>query len=246
IYLSSDRIGSQLIMISSLLFILLALLFSRSRAGITGAFIGFMTYVLLCRLGGKKLSMTAWAIMGTGVTLLLFYGSAIGFDQIIERFLAIDESVGSRITIWKDTWSIIKAHPFGIGLGNYEHVMPVYNTLGPYGIKYIHAHNDYLQILAETGWPGFIALVGGFYLFLAKSILRIRRMGPVMDPVRFYISVGAVSGLISIAFHSFFDFNLQIPANMLYFVVLMVIVMSKEQPVSSKRCGARNKPGALG
>ena len=229
IYLSSDRIGSQLIMISSLLFILLALLFSRSRAGITGAFIGFMTYVLLCRLGGKKLSMTAWAIMGTGVTLLLFYGSAIGFDQIIGRFMAIEGSAESRIDIWKDTIAMIKAHPFGIGLGNYEHVMPVFNTRGPYGVESVHAHNDYLQILAETGWPGFIALVGGFYLFLAKSILRIRRPEPAMDPVRFYISVGAVSGLISMAFHSFFDFNLQIPANMLYFVVLMAILVSGEQ-----------------
>ncbi len=81
-------------------------------------------------------------------------------------------------------------------------------------------------MLAETGWPGFIALVGGFYLFLGKSILMIRRFGSKMNPERFYITVGALSGLISMAFHSFFDFNLQIPANMLYFVVLMAIVVS--------------------
>jgi hypothetical protein len=69
----------------------------------------------------------------------------------------------------------------------------------------------------------------GFHLFLAKSILRIGRLGPAMDPVHSYINIGAVSGLISIAFHSFFDFNLQIPANMLYFVVLMAIVARRKE-----------------
>jgi O-antigen ligase len=223
IYLSSDRIGVQLVIISALLFIYLALLFSKSRAGITGAFIGFFAFVLLCRLGGKKLTKSAWLTMGGGVAFLMVYGGMIGFDQIIGRFMAIDDSAGSRIGIWKDTIAMIKGHPFGIGLGNYEHVIPVFTTHGSYDTKYVHAHNDYLQLLAETGWPGFIVLVGGFYIFLGKSIRRIRKFGPDMDPARFYIRIGACSGLISMAFHSFFDFNLQIPANMIYFVVLMAI-----------------------
>jgi O-antigen ligase len=223
IYLSSDRVGIQLVIISALLFIFLALLFSKSRAGITGAFIGFFAFVLLCRLGGKKLTRSAWWTMGVGVAFLMVYGGMIGFDQIIGRFMAIDDSAGSRIGIWKDTIAMIKGHPFGIGLGNYEHVMPVFTVHGSYDIKYVHAHNDYLQLLAEAGWPGFIALVGGFYIFLGKSIRRIRKFGPDMDPVRFYIRIGACSGLISMAFHSFFDFNLQIPANLIYFVVLMAI-----------------------
>jgi O-antigen ligase len=161
--------------------------------------------------------------MGGGVAFLMVYGGMIGFDQIIGRFMAIDDSAGSRIGIWKDTIAMIKGHPFGIGLGNYEHVIPVFTTHGSYDTKYVHAHNDYLQLLAETGWPGFIVLVGGFYIFLGKSIRRIRKFGPDMDPARFYIRIGACSGLISMAFHSFFDFNLQIPANMIYFVVLMAI-----------------------
>jgi O-antigen ligase len=229
IYLSSDRVGIQLLIISALLFIFLALLFSKSRAGITGAFIGLFAFVLLCRLGGKKLTNSTWLTLGVGVAILMFYGGMIGVDQIIERFMAIDDSAGSRIGIWKDTIAMIKGHPFGIGLGNYEHVMPVFTTHGSYDTKYVHAHNDYLQLLAEAGWPGFIALVVGFYIFLGKSIRRICKFGPTMDPARFYLRIGACSGLISMAFHSFFDFNLQIPANMLYFVVLMAIASSEER-----------------
>jgi hypothetical protein len=44
------------------------------------------------------------------------------------------------------------------------------------------------------------------------------------DPLRFFLAIGALSGLVSIAFHSFFDFNLQIPANCVYFVMLLGIV----------------------
>jgi len=44
------------------------------------------------------------------------------------------------------------------------------------------------------------------------------------DPFRFFLAIGALSGLVSIAFHSFFDFNLQMPANCVYFVMLMGII----------------------
>ena len=223
IYLSSDQIGFLLFFSIALLFILLALLFSKSRAGITGAFIGFAAFLLLAHIGGRKFSVLAWVFMGLGFCFLLFYGNVIGFEELIGRFLATDDNVGSRVNIWVNTLSIIKDYPMGIGLRNFETVFPIYNSLGPPGIKYIHAHNDYLQLLAEAGWPGFIALTGGFFVFLGKSILRIRKLGPKTNPTRFYITIGACSGLISIAFHSFFDFNLQIPANLLYFVVLIAL-----------------------
>jgi hypothetical protein len=44
--------------------------------------------------------------------------------------------------------------------------------------------------------------------------------------MRFFLAAGAFSGLVSLAFHSFFDFNLQIPANCVYFVTLMAILCS--------------------
>jgi O-antigen ligase len=223
-FLASDHIGIQLSVWAALLFILLALLFSKSRAGITGAFIGFSVFVLLVYFGGKRFTWPVWTAMGLGFVFLMVYGNAIGFEEIIGRFMAIDEHGSSRVHIWIGTMAISRDHPLGIGLGNYETVMQLYNAHGAYGIKYAHAHNDYLQLLAEAGWPGFIALVAGFYAFLAKSIWRLYQYGAEMDPVKFYIGIGACSGLISIAFHSFFDFNLQIPANLLYFALLMAIV----------------------
>ena len=111
-----------------MLFILLSLLFSKSRAGIAGAFIGGMLFILLCYLGGKRFSFFSWLIMCLGFIFLLFYGNVIGFEKIAGRFLIVDESTASRADIWQDTAMMVKDHPLGIGLRNYEQVMPVYNT----------------------------------------------------------------------------------------------------------------------
>ena len=59
---------------------------------------------------------------------------------------------------------------------------------------------------------------------MTRSLFKIRCMRLQADPLRFFLAVGALSGLVSMAFHSFFDFNLQMPANGVYFVMLMGIV----------------------
>jgi hypothetical protein len=67
-------------------------------------------------------------------------------------------------------------------------------------------------------------MLAGFLIFMWKSAYRIKHMNPHKDPMRFFLATGAFSGLVSLAFHSFFDFNLQIPANCVYFVTLMAIL----------------------
>ena len=228
-FLASDKFGFQLCLWTAMLFILLSLLFSKSRAGVVGALIGGVFFIALSHAGGKRFSIFTWLIMGLGFVFLLFYSNIIGFDSVIGRFLIVDESTVSRMDIWKDTVSMIKDHPLGVGLGNYELVMPVYNTRGPLGIRYTHAHNDYLEILAETGWPGFTFLVGGCCVFFISTVRKLLRNGPKMDNTRFFIGTAASCGMASILFHSIFDFNLHIPANLIYFVVLMILAANAAQ-----------------
>ncbi len=78
-------------------------------------------------------------------------------------------------------------------------------------------------------WPGFLALVSGFFIFIAMGFRRICKMSPTKDSLRFFLGAGALSGLVSIGFHSFFDFNLEMPANAVYFVLLMAIVCACTQ-----------------
>lgn len=223
--LASDQFNKQIILVLSIVVMLLALLLSRSRAGITGAFIGLFSFILLSRSANKRLPRGIWIMSGSIVGLIFLYGIKIGFDPIIERFLLIGEH-DSRLSIWQDSLMIFKDHPLGIGMGNFRNIFPIYNVSNISETKFLYAHNDYIQLLVEAGIPGFLALVSGFFIFLVKSVHRIRKLEPQDDPLRFFLAVGALSGLVSIAFHSFFDFNLHMPANLIYFVTLIAIVHS--------------------
>jgi O-antigen ligase len=227
--LASDQLNKQILLVLGIVVMLLALLLSRSRAGIMGAFIGFLTFSLLASSSGKKLPLGFWIMSSAMVGLVFLYGIKIGFDPIIERFLRVGEQFGkddNRLDIWRDSLIIVKDHPLGIGLGNFKNVYPVYNVSRISDTQFLYAHNDYLQLLVEAGIPGFLTLISGFLLFLGKSIKKIKQMKVHHDPLRFFLAVGALSGLVSLAFHSFFDFNLHMPANLFYFVTLMAIVYS--------------------
>jgi O-antigen ligase len=221
--LASDRLNKQILLALGMVIMLLALLLSRSRAGISGAFIGFLTFILLSRSSDRRLPLGFWIMSGAIVGLILLYGIKIGFDPIIERFFLIADG-DSRLSIWRDSLVILKDHPLGIGLGNFKNVYPVYNVSRISDIRFLYAHNDYLQLLIEAGIPGFLALISGFVIFLGKSYYKIKKIKSHHDPLRFFLAVGALSGLVSLAFHSFFDFNLHMPSNLIYFVTLMAIV----------------------
>jgi O-antigen ligase len=242
--LASERLNRQALLALGIVVLLLALLFSRSRAGIAGAAIGFLTFVLLARSGSKGMSRYTWLMLVGIVGMLIIYSMTIGVGPIADRFLTLGEG-DSRLNFWQDSLHIIKDHPFGIGLRNYEKVFPVYNLSNLSDKMVDHAHNDYLQLLIEAGWIGFVAVLSGFLIFMVKSAYRIKYMNSHKDPMRFFIAVGAFSGLVSLAFHSFFDFNLQIPANCVYFVTLMAILCSCAwRSADCANCAELNKKDA--
>jgi O-antigen ligase len=156
--------------------------------------------------------------------LVVFYGGRIGFDPIIDRFLELNPQT-SRLDFWRDSLAIIARHPLGIGPTSLPSVFKVYDVSAQLYDKTVYQlHNDVLQILVDTGWVGFVSIIGGFVYFMVRSFRRLRRMDVNRNPRQFFLAAGALSGLSALTFHSFFDFNLQIPANCLYFVTLMAIV----------------------
>lgn len=228
--LGSDRLNRQALMALGIIVFLLALIFTRSRAGIASGLVGFLAFILMARTGMKAVARQTRVLLGGIIVLLFIYTMTIGVGPIMQRFLTLGADSGSRVDIWRDSLPIIKDHPLGIGLKNYENVFPVYNQSLTSEKTVIHAHNDYLQILIEAGWVGLFTITGGFFIFLGKCARRIRQLDFSNDPLRFFLAVGAFSGLISMAVHSLFDFNLQIPANCLYFVVLMAILSACTRP----------------
>lgn len=75
-------------------------------------------------------------------------------------------SFSIRSAMWRSTWSMVSAHPIsGIGAGAWEVEAPLYQT----GLSQVetdfYAHNELLQLLAEYGITGGIAiLLLGLYI----------------------------------------------------------------------------------
>ncbi len=80
-----------------------------------------------------------------------------GDDSLNERFRYFEAGISS----------IIKNPIFGIGVGNWEVESIKYDNMNmvSYVVPY-HAHNDYIEIFAETGLIGFISYFGAIFIVL--------------------------------------------------------------------------------
>jgi O-antigen ligase len=86
---------------------------------------------------------------------------------------------------------------------------------------YDHTHNDYLELISDTGFTGLIIVIAGaaYYLFMVTRLWFQRR-----NPFVRGITVGCLGGIAYIILHSFTDFNLQIPANALHLSIITGIM----------------------
>jgi len=126
----------------------------------------------------------------------------------------------SRGWIWRDTLSMIKSSPItGVGLGAFETAFPAYSH-GDGSLSVSEAHNDYLQVVADGG------LIGGLLAvwFIVLAIRNAARGLRTRDPLRAGLALGAGVSITGLLVHSFFDFNLQLPAHALLFLLLSAVV----------------------
>jgi O-antigen ligase len=114
-------------------------------------------------------------------------------------------AVVERMAHWQAGWYMFLDHPWlGVGAGNYAAAYPQY-FVGSWREALGHAHNYYLNILAELG------IVGGSLLVLLLG-LAFRQLGGALvrsEPLRttFWRAVlaGVFAGLIVFCIHNMFD-----------------------------------------
>ena len=207
---------------------IVALFLSASRGGII-SFIVEMVILFLLLLMHRVHSN--YVIVGGMVVLAAVMAvSWIGVHQVLERFTGfqnLEVTAGKRTAMGRDTWRIFLDHPLiGTGLGTLEMIYPPYDSV--YDGKIVnHAHNDYLEGLAETG------LIGGLFCLWFIGVLLLNALKGVVALGSSFGSVLNLSGLVAcsgILVHSLVDFNLHIPANALLFFVSAHMAAVRLQP----------------
>lgn len=230
---SSDRFQKQILLLFLLGILLLALFFSQSRMGIFSVLLSLLFFYLAYYSFKKDRVEKALMILFV-LAVALIYGLWIGLHPIFERFLQIESDAPGRTLVWKDSLTTIRDFPlFGTGLGTFGYVYPLYKRYMEQALVYIHAHNDYLQLIVETGLLGFLSILIALDLFILSLLKTLGHLSHEGKHFRFFLSLGALSGIVSLLIHSLADFNLHVPSNALYFAFL--IGLSKATSTESEQ-----------
>jgi O-antigen ligase len=209
---------------------------SGSRGGML-AFVLEMVLFAALTLGKRRSPRIAVGSLAVCV-LILALPIFLGKGQVLGRLG--DLRPGIRLDISKDSWRMFFQRPiWGWGLGTFPTVYPSFRSF--YTNLFVNeAHNDYAQLLVETGLLGFALMLWFVTTLFRHGLPTSRRWEFKWDGA---VSLAALLGCTGILFHSFVDFNLQIPANAAMFYMLCGLAASGPLAELSKspRSGVRNE-----
>lgn len=201
------------------------LILTQSRSAILGVFIALvLTGILEIRL--KRLRF--FVISGTGVFLLYFIYDVVFFAPL--GFGLFGNDFSGRPELWERAVYIAQDFPFtGIGMNTFPIVIdfmyPLFTTVSD--IRVPHSHNLFLQVVVETGIPGFVA----FWILLgalgrtAWVLLHLTGSGKEASSVRPYF-LGLAGGIVAYLFYGITDvISLGEKAGIVFWAALGVTVV---------------------
>lgn len=82
------------------------------------------------------------------------------------------QSNSERLLMWESAWNMFKDHPvFGVGLGQYkDNYQQKYISPKAKEPNLAHAHNNFMQMLAENGIVGFIGFITMFVYIIGRNV----------------------------------------------------------------------------
>jgi O-antigen ligase len=217
--------------------ILAGILLTLSRGGWAATAAGLLVFLVW---GGLR-SRGVWARVAAGAAalgvlgLLLFtfpqskYHLKLSLSQkpAAAPVALRDTTFNSRTFLWSATWKMIQDYPiFGTGAGTWQWVHPKYRD-PRMQMTADHAHNDILQMTSDYGIIGFLLVAATLVGFFRHARL-LTKHGVTSEHRCF--AVGAVLAVSILIVHSWFDFNLHIPANGLLFSTILGLVAGMEVP----------------
>jgi len=192
---------------------------SGSRGGMLAFVLEIVVFAALTLIQRRnpRIALGVVAVCVLVLAFLVFLGKG----QVLGRLG--DLGPGIRLSITKDCLRMFSHRPvLGWGLGTFPTVYPGYRSF--YTNLFVNeAHNDYAQLLVETGLLGFGLMLWFLVRLYRYGLPTSRRWEFKWDGA---VSFAALLGCTGILLHSFVDFNLQIPANAAMFYVLCGLAAS--------------------
>ncbi|MGB8681315.1 MAG: O-antigen ligase family protein [Candidatus Binatus sp.] len=204
-----------------------AILMSQSRAGWIGLALGLaLVMILTSRRGEDSERVTRSrriALAGAVCMLILamMFIGASGRSQVtarVQNSVDADAGLPNRVNAWANGLRIVEDFPaVGTGLRTWPELFTRYRARPWSDLYFSEAHNDYLQLIAETGIVG-LALAAWFLLRAGSFIYR--RFAQLPERI-VPIQAALVAALAVMCVIEFFDFDLQIPAIAFFFAMIL-------------------------
>lgn len=194
----------------------------------------------------NKLRATVVFILSLIVLDVVIIGGMVGVEKVVQRIestnlemkvkavnqnnpivgtpaapvQSTEESLELRIQVAINSMQIVRDYPWlGTGGGTFFLAFQHYRPFENYGY-YDHVHNDYVEIASESGLIG-LALLAAIMLHSVRKSVRILVNRP--DQLSRGMVFASLMGVVALFIHGLVDFNLQIPANAMMFLILLSI-----------------------
>lgn len=221
--LTGIKEDKRLIMGFTAFLMITALIFSLSRGGWIGLLTGisFMAVSLLANRYFKYKK----AVKIMMVCLIIIAFIILSDTLVVKRIRTFEKGedvAAARLTVWKATMDMIQAYPaLGTGPGTFAFVFTQFHPPGLMGY-YTTAHNDYLHFASELGLGFYGIAVWMMAVFYRRGFKKMNNPSRLVRG----ITLGGMSGITGILVHSFGDFNLHIPANIILFTTIAALIIA--------------------
>lgn len=231
-YLLAGRLGhlARILAGYAVLVMIAGLVSTESRGGWAAAALSLLVLlVVLLRQRGQRLpALIVLVALTIGAVWLV---SEVRVTSLrVQKALNPEQLDDPRFNIWPAAVSIWRANFWwGAGPAQFDQLFRLHRD-GRIQIRAGHAHNDYLDTLADYGTVG-ATLVAAAFLLLFIGVFRswkhVQREGDdfrARQSNRMAFVLGGSVALLSLLLHSVVDFNFHIPANATAAVVLMALL----------------------
>lgn len=211
-----------------------SIVLSRSRAGMLSLVCEVaLAAFLLMRTSGRRSKPMLAALVIVIVALCAWLGTSATLRRASTFFNALNKDVnGHRLVIAADGLRMFREKPlFGWGLDVFPVAYPRFRSFAT-NTFINEAHNDYVQVLVETGIVGAVAVL----LFMALLYrVAMRRLYSLRRDSLNWAVAGALVGCTGMFVHNLFDFNFHITSNAALFYVLAAIATTCTSPSTRKQ-----------
>ena len=217
----------------------IGLLLTQSRGGVLCAVFALLVWMGLTLrasyLGGSHGFGRALVLgIGAVVVVLGIGGFVVATHGELRERLATALGRDIRVSNWQAALDQFRLAPvFGTGAGTHLYFGRLFRRPDLQADP-IHAHNDYLELLAEYGLVGAVGMAAFLALHVARAMRAMGRMARALHTTEaaghddLALVIGALAALAALGAHSALDFNLHIPGNALVMALVFGILARPE------------------